>query len=105
MRDQFKEVGPTHIDLVLIEVKMEHRGTRGRFWRDNADGYTNKVEFAGLFPADYPLTEASLAYKIDAWTALNAAKFDADQVVKRIKSCLARVERAAMDEQLRKDLL
>ena len=95
MRDQFQEVGPEHTGLVIIEVKIEHRGIRGRFWRDNADGYTNKVEFAGLYPANYPLTESSLAYKIDAWTVLTAAKFEAEQVMQRIESCLARVDRKA----------
>ena len=43
---------PKPADLYLLEVNPGHRSGRGRWWGPNRQGYTDKIEHAGLYTAD-----------------------------------------------------
>lgn len=39
--------------VYLLEVMKERRSGRGRYWRANSAGYTDRLEDAGLYPASH----------------------------------------------------
>lgn len=86
--DRFEPVPPDFDGPCFLEVLPEHRGGRGRWWCPGAQGYTDDVSAAGLYPAVKALgSERTRAVSAEAVAdALEAAWKDLGQKLSTLRS-------------------
>jgi len=68
---------------VLREVKYEMRPGRGRWWWANSKGYTDRVDWAGIYEAEGD-EDRNKYIEVEALPVITTALDEANGVVKRL---------------------
>lgn len=86
--------GVTVPDLRVLEVKPDHRAGRGRWWRNDGQGYTDRIEDIGLYaPDDHRVAEYA-AYAADDPEAKTTVRTLAEVLAEAMGPALALAARA-----------
>ena len=66
-----------HTGPVLYEVRKEHRSGRGRWWRQNGQGYTDDLASAGIFTSAEGVSGSATAYAVSLHDVIAAVRAEA----------------------------